>query len=253
MSEHELHAIEASLRRQLAPPCLDALADRIAAAAAAIGEDAADLGLEPALRLVAGDDSALDSAPANATDATTARRRIGLGVLVAVAAAAAAAIVLLLAQPRAPETAPRVATAPTTHQVAGRQLAQFLRSAAYREGPVLDGTNCVPDEPPIAGCTSDLGAPVLPPSPELRVVWECGGSTGIDCAAHDLPAQRMMVVQLMPAGPDVIVCIEPPGADPAPELPAGSGYNIFRRTLGGYVLYEITPLDTPSAVESISI
>lgn len=242
MSERELHAIEASLRRQLAPPSLDALGDRIAAAAAAIGEDAADIGLEPALRRVAGDDSALDSADANATDAPAARRRVGVGVLLA-AVAAAAAIVFLLAPPRAPETGPEIATATTTHQVAGRQLEQFLRSAAYREDPAPDEANCV----------ADLGEPVLPPSPDLRVVWECGGSTGIDCAAHDLPARRMMVVQLMPAGPDVIVCIEPQWADPAPELPAGSGYNIFRRTLGGYVLYEITPLDTPRAVDTINM
>ena len=62
-----------------------------------------------------------------------------------------------------------------------------------------------------------------------------------------------MVVQLMPAGPHVIVCIEPPWADPEPQLPADSRYNIFRRTLGDYVLYEVTPLDTPRAVDSISI
>lgn len=250
MSERELHAIEASLRRQLEPPSLDALGDRIAAAAAATGEDDADIGLEPALRVVEGD--------ASATEATPARSRVRLGVLAAVAAAAA--IVLLLAQPRAPhdaplthEAEPRIAAAPTMHQLAGRQLEQFLRSAAYREGRLPSEGDCAMDEPPSAACAADLGAPVLPPSPELWVVWECGGATGIDCAAHDLPALRMMVVQLMPAGPDVIVCIEPPGVDPAPELPAGSGYNLFRRTLGGYVLYEITPLPTPRVVDAITL
>lgn len=251
MSERELHAIEASLRRQLEPPSLDALGDRIAAAAAAIGEDDADIGLEPALRVVTDDTSD--------TKATAARSRVRLGVLAAVAAAAA--IVLVLAQPRAPdagpvthETEPRVAAAATTHQLAGRQLEQFLRSAAYREGRLPSEVDCaMMDEPPSAACAADLGAPVLPPSPELRVVWECGGATGIDCAAHDLPARRMLVVQLMPAGPDVIVCIEPAGVDPAPELPAGSGYNRFRRTLGGYVLYEITPLPTPRVVDAITL
>ena len=104
-----------------------------------------------------------------------------------------------------------------------------------------------------ASCLAEPGAPTLTPSPDLALLWECGGSTGIDCADHDLPAQRLLIVRQLPEGPDVIVCIEPPDQDPHPELPGGSDLNIFRTTLGDYVLYEVTPLAEPTVFDRLTI
>jgi hypothetical protein len=50
-----------------------------------------------------------------------------------------------------------------------------------------------------------------------------------------------------------IVCIEPPGADPQPQLPDDSEYKIFRRALGRYVLYEVTSLDQPQVLDALEL
>ncbi|MEM6997174.1 MAG: hypothetical protein AAF721_42105 [Myxococcota bacterium] len=220
--------IDEALRAHFAPPSLDALNERIAAAAE--GETA-----EP-----------------------RAPRRPGWpgGLAVAVAAAALLAWALRLGTPP-PDGAPPRTTSPGTmadpsgpRHVAGLQLTTFLADGAALP-PVDVDCSAVLAAPPNCDGTED--APQWTGTPSLQLLGECGGATGIDCAAHDLPAQRALVVHLAEQGADVIVCIEPPWADPKPLLPEGSGYNIFRRTLGAYVLYEITPLPHAVAVDQLSI
>lgn len=250
MTEHDdtaQAAIEAALRRQFSPPDLDALSDRIAAAAmAAEAEAPAELGT---------------AVPAAANGAP----RHEFAVVVAVAAA----LVVMLAWPRgdrpsrvpAPRDRPAVAAGPTpptppslpgttSHQVAGQQLDDFLRTADYAPGSPQD---CRVHDPLLDDSAVGGGTPTLVESEDKRLVWECGGETGIDCADHDLPAKRMMIVRLLASQTDVIVCIEPPGADPRPELPSDSEFNIFRRPLGDYVLYEVTPLAQPLALPHVTI
>jgi hypothetical protein len=49
-------------------------------------------------------------------------------------------------------------------------------------------------------------------------------------------------------GTDVLVCVLPRELDPQPVLPVDAGLSVFRRELGGYVLYEVTPLAEPRAL-----
>ena len=255
MSEHDTDAIDASLRRQFAVPNLDALHARIEAAAAEREHDSEDDAVEH--------DEVPRLQPSTRAPETDSRPGMGGSLVWIAVVAAAAALVLLWARPRgteAPTSAPDSSTesvaqappSPTSHQIAGAQLTTFLAAAQY-PGLADDPDDCDTVVPPPPNCSTHEGAPTWSPQPETQLVWECGGSTQINCADHDLPAQRLMIVRLAPRGPDVIVCIEPPWADPEPELPPDSGYNIFRRTLGEYVLYEVTPLSEPKAFDSITI
>ncbi len=230
--------IAASLRRQFAPPDLEDMLARVAEAATDAERVTVDLG--------DGDPLHRSAAPAPST--SRVRRVAGM----VVAFAAAAGLVLLLAQEveRRPADEPRldpaaVAQAPSAEQIAGRQLVDFLRHGATLPG---DPASCSVEQPPPA-CEGAEDGPRLKPTPNVQLVGECGGTTGVDCAGHDLPAQRALLVRLMPSGADAIVCIEPPEADPNPRLPSDSEYKIFRRTLNGHVLYEVTPLDHPQAVD----
>ena len=93
-----------------------------------------------------------------------------------------------------------------------------------------------------------MSAPGLP----VEQVGECGGRTNTTCDAFDLPADRALLVTLS-TGERAIVCIERPWTDPKPELPPDSGYNIFRRELGDYILYEITPRSAPEAAALVRL
>ena len=243
---------EASLRRHFEPPTLEGLHTRIALAAAQRETD------EPALRTTAG-----------TTEGTTEgeghdRRGRRLSVAVAVVFAVAAAAVLLVLLPRSsppvdsaslssPEgesesDSTTVARAMAARVHAGRQLDEFLHTGATL--PTME-LACMVSEPG----RDSLGesVPWLPPTPGLEVRGECGGTTGLDCAAHALPGQRALLVRLEPAKVDVVVCIESPDADPRPVLPRASDYSIFQHTLGEYVLYEITPLAEPMVLDHLTM
>jgi|GEM_PF-1937852 len=237
----EFDPIAASLRRQFAPPSLEALAQSIE---------------EEAARLEHTD----EAAPANEPPADTrvveavppSREPGGLVLGFAVAFAVAAAIVVLLARPWDPDPVaaptPPVAEAPasmppTTSQRAGEQLDRFLALGAHLGG---DEESCAPPEPSEV-CDGGQDYPHLLPNASVRQVGECGGGSGRLCADFDLPADRALLVQLSPEGEHAIVCIERAWTDPAPELPASSAYNIFRSQLGDYVIYEVTPLAQPRA------
>ncbi|MCX4246544.1 hypothetical protein [Paraliomyxa miuraensis] len=246
MIDREHEAIDDSLRRQFAPPSLDGLNDRIAAIAASMGE------AEPR-------DAAQGVDPLPLSSRATSREPPGEDrsrALVLVAFAVAAALVLVFSWPRGGGPATQgthdsALAVATPSQVAGKQLHDFLRAARYPSPP--GDMDCALEQPPSPSCSAAEGTPTLVANLGMQLVWECGGLTGVSCQAHELPAQRLMVVQLLPAGPDVLVCIEPPWADPQPELPDDTDYRIFRRTLGSYVLYEVTPLDEPRVLSHVKI
>lgn len=230
----DFEPIAASLRRQFSPPDLEHAIARVVAAAS------------DAERVIV--------APSVDEPAPKSSRRRGVAGLV-VAFAAAAALVLALG-PWRPDVESRtqaessndpttVALAPSPAQLAGRQLADFLKHGNTLPGD--PGSCSVEQAPP--DCRGAEDGPRLRSTPNALLMGECGGTTGVDCASHDLPAQRAMLVRLMPSGTHVILCIEPPWADPHPRLPDDSEYEIFRRSVGGYVLYEVTPLDQPRAMD----
>lgn len=243
MSEHEpWDEVEASLRREFSPPALDALNERIAEAAAELVAD------EPT-------EEPTVLAPANEDPARGSGWRVPLAVGLSVAAAVAL-VWALSANPPSPD-APRtsqdstdpglIAAAPRL--AAGAQLDGFLSRGDRL--PFDDGSCAEPTPPP--NCNDERPIPQLLASAEVSLVGECDIERGIDCALHELPAQRALLVRLNDHDENVIVCIEPPWADPRPVLPPDSRYNIFRRTLGEYVLYEITPLPEAVAVEHLAL
>lgn len=236
MSDERWPEIEASLRRQFEPPSLAALEQQIADAAEAAEAEASGTHVVPL--------------PATRPSSASWRRSVGL----AMAVAAAVVLVWWLGSGAPPSTtpedslldAPKIAMA--SRLAAGEQLDAFLNAA--RALPPMDA-DCATEAPP--SCEGTEQQPQLQPDLEVRLLGECGGVTGFACADHDLPAQRAMLVQLEPSGAEAIICIEPPWADPKPVLPDGSDYNIFRRQVGTYVLYEVTPLSAPQALSHFSI
>ena len=255
MSEpHDLDPTEdpiaASLKRQFSPPSLEALEARIAAEAARLEAEDSEPAAAPEL-LEAANDAANNS---------------GGAWLVAAAFIAAAALVLLIVRPWASDPAsdapakppkpspiaktqdPQEVIPPTMSERAGHQLDGFLN-----RGDTLATTDaCGPLEPPEV-CNVDAGGyPHLPEGLPVTQLGECGGTTGTSCDEFDLPADRALLVQLS-TGAQAIVCIEHPWTDPKPKLPPGSRYNIFRRELGDYILYEITPLGEAEAAPLVRL
>ena len=247
----EFDPIAASLRRQFSPPSLDALEQRIAEAAAELERVDAR-----------GEEEAPEVGPEPVVVPLDANRPRGWGVGFAVAFAVAAAIVLLLVQPweqakPSKLDAPIIAETPQPHELvppSSAERAGFQLDAFLRRGHALptDATDCKPPEP-LEQCASDGGEPTLIAGGGVIQLGECGGSTGTDCGDFDLPADRALLVSYAPTGEQAIVCIERAWTDPHPMLPPGSPYNVHRAELGEFILYEITLLDTPQALDYLRL
>lgn len=207
--------IEAALRRVFAPPDLSALQARLEAVAMRRSK-------------------------------ASVRRRIA-----AMGAAAAAVAVLLLARGDEPAAVPPMAAAepvaPDPGRAVGLRLAQL-----HADGPALprpDDADCFADPPPADACAD--GVPRLEPSDDLEVLGECGAPGGPPCDRDDIPAARLLHLRHRD-GAELLVCIAPRHADPQPSLPADAGLTIFRRELGAFVAYEVTPLPEPHALARLA-
>jgi hypothetical protein len=158
----------------------------------------------------------------------TGRRRNAIGVAAFLAVAAAAVLVLYLSSSTEPPP-------PDPGRQLGAQLVAF-----YDHGPELgraDGGNCF----------AEGIEPTFVPDDSVEVRGECGSM--LTPACEGIAAARMLQLRLRPAGPEVLVCVEPLAKDPHPVLPADSELHLHRRVLGEFVLYEITPLPEPRALE----
>lgn len=268
-------AIEASLRRQFEPPDMAGLQARVAALAAEGEAEPVEPSVDPV-----GERRPVE--PAELVEPAEPAEPVGWGrgaLVVILAVAAAVVLVWSLrgaSESRRPDAAGDDAIAlsepaPGLRRAAGRQLDGFLARGDVLPGSLGAGSpselSCAahvadtdPLPPPSEACDNDEPRPMLRPGPAGRVsvVGECDVERGVDCGRFDLPAQRALLVALdsSAGGPGdpaaaqrAIVCIEPPWADPKPLLPPGSHYRIFRRTLGTYVLYEITPRPAPLALD----
>lgn len=219
----ERDPIDASLQRLFAPPDFGALQAKIDAAAAE---------LPPIAR---------------------ARDRHTLWISLAAVAAAAAAVIFFSGRGdrstalEGRDTDRAVPAVIAARQHAGAQLARF-----YAQGPDLprlDDGSCNGPLPAPASCVGDAPEPALDADDLVDVIGECGARGGPSCDGYDVPAARLVHLRLRPDGPDVLVCVEPRELDPQPMLPDDAGLNIFRRDLGEFILYEITPLAEPRALD----
>ncbi|MCR9163426.1 MAG: hypothetical protein ACE37F_20120 [Nannocystaceae bacterium] len=243
--------IAASLKRQFSPPSLQAIEARVAAEAANLEAD----------QLEADADDG-ETGPAGVPAAANEPRGWWM---VAAAFVAAAALVLLIAWPTRDDAAPQgepgphappiaqterplEVIPPSTSERAGHQLDGFLR----RGDALASADACGPREPPEVCDVEAGGYPHLPPAAAVTLLGECGGRSGTSCDTFDLPADRALLVQLS-TGEHAIVCIEHPWTDPKPTLPPGSRYNLFRRELGAYILYEVTPRPEPEAAPLVRL
>ncbi len=250
MSEpNDFDPIAASLRRQFSPPSLQPLDDRVETAARRLSQEAP--------RPIRGPSDSDDEPRLQVPSERGTSPRLFWGVAVAVAAAAILLVMLRPWQPTRgmPEPGPAGTAAesspstPDSQKVAGLQLDAFLSRRASLPG---DDAACDVAAPPEA-CDDPETMPHLIADPSVQQIGECGGATAVDCADFELPADRALVVRLMPSGATAIVCIEHPWTDPHPELPAPSAYNIFRSQLGDYVIYEVTPLERAQATEFLRL
>lgn len=209
----ERDAIDESLRRAFAVPDLSALQVRI--------------------------EAATRRAPPRAT-----RRWIAVA---AIAAAAVAVLVLASRHERVDDV--EVAR---PDDIAARRRAGDQLVALHTKMPTLarpDDGNCLDPAPPDA-CRGDH--PVLAQNDELELLGECGAPGGAPCTDFDVPLAR--VVQLRDSvGTELLVYIDRGATDPRPLLPEDSALRIFRRELGAYVLYEVTPLDAAVAIDRFAL
>ncbi len=220
-NDQQLGPVEESLRRSFAPPDLSALEASIDAAAR--------------------DQAARDQAPV-VDELAPRRRQI---ILVAVVAAAAAALALLLLRPSNTKPQPQVAKTTPRHEF-GANLAQFVSD---RQLPaVVSETSCRAVRRPPTNCVDDTVKPWLPANDRVEVLAECGAPEGPTCASSGLQAGTGIQLRMLPAGPRFLVCMDPVAKDRQPLLPESSGLNLFRRQLGNYVIYEITPLSKPQTL-----
>lgn len=223
----ERDPIDASLRRLFAPPDLTMLHARI------------------------------DAAAAERSPVVRPRHRRGAWIVIATATAAAAAAIVLSSVDRPAAPRGRDADHGQPTEIAARQHAGTQLATFYAHGPELpradDGSCNSPPPPAPPSCTDDAPQPSLPTFDLVDVIGECGARGGPSCDGYDVPAARLLRLRLRDDGTEVLVCIEPQGLDPRPMLPRDAGLNLFRRQLGEFVLYEITPLATPHVLEHFEI
>lgn len=222
----ERDPIDASLRRLFAPPDLTVLHARI------------------------------DAAAAERSRAVRPRRRRALWIGVATATAAAAAAIVLSSGDRRPTPHGRDADHGPPTEIAARHHAGAQLARFYAQGPDLpraDDGSCNSPPPAPASCTDDAPQPSLPTLDLVDVIGECGARGRPSCDGYDVPAARLLHLRLRDGGTEVLVCIEPQGLDPQPVLPLDAGLNLFRKQLGEFVLYEVTPLAAPHVLDHFEI
>lgn len=86
----------------------------------------------------------------------------------------------------------------------------------------------------------------------LELVGECGAPGGPPCDPAAIPTPRLVHVRDV-GGDDILVAIVPQRGDPRPVLPGDGGLSIFRRELGTFVAYEITPLPEPLVLAQLQL
>ena len=210
--------IEESLRRSFAPPDLSKLETKIDAACASV------------------------STPV--VDELAARRRKLLVTAGAVVAAALAVSIWWARRDPSPEKGEVVAASP--RQEFGANLAMYVSD---RKLPSAGDMSCVAAPKPPEGCVDDNLKPSLPATDRIEVLGECGMSGGPNCKHSSLLASAGLQLRIRPAGRQFFVCMDLLAQDPRPLLPTGSDLRLFRRELGDYVIYEVTPLSEPHALK----
>lgn len=211
-------AIDESLRRSFAVPDLSALQQAI-------------------------DDAAGRASP---IAKPVARRRIAM--VVAAAAAAAVLVVVIAQRDRGAASDRSTPTELDPHRHLGNALARL-----HAEMPTLPrphDVGCVENTPPDDACNGEL--PTLAPSDELELLGECGAPGGVECARFGVPVARLVHLRDR-NGAEILVCIERRDADPRPTLADDAALRIFRRELGAFVLYEVTPLDAALAIDRFAL
>lgn len=170
--------------------------------------------------------------------------------LAAAAIAVAAAAVLVLA--RGSEEPSDASPAVATDDRAARRRAGDQLVALHATSPKLprpDDAGCLEPTPPDA-CTGAF--PVLAPSDDFEVLGECGAPSGESCTSFDIPFARVMQLR-DGVGTELLVYIDRRDADPRPLLADDGPLRIFRRELGAFVLYEVSPLDAAQAIDRFAL
>lgn len=219
--EPDLAPIDASLRRMFVVPDLAALCAKVDVAAAEGARVAAPPPRQGRSRWIA-----------------------------AAAIAVAATAVLVLARRDTEEVVVPPTIAPVARvDIEAREARGVLLAELYAQGPTLprsDDDACLGTTPPPDACTGDTPQPRLAVGEVLEVLGECGAPGGPGC--DRMPGTHLVHLRDTD-GAEVLVCIESRHADPQPVIPEGSELTIFRRELGAFVLYEVTPLTGPRALD----
>lgn len=208
--------IDASLRRTFAVPDLSALQARIEAMAA-----------DPSARAM-----------------TAPRRRVAV-----LAALAAAAVVVVLARGRATPDDGRdpVAIAELdARRAAGTELLRLRRAGATLPQPDDLGPTAS-----ASACDDDAG-PTLADPGDLVLLGRCGGATE-SCGGALPPGARVLHLRRGSDDVDLAIYIVARHDDPHPLVPDDADARIFRTELGAFVIYEVTPLAEPIALDRFAL
>jgi len=132
---------------------------------------------------------------------------------------------------------------------------EVMRTAVGRSWIAVCGQ---PDAPPNQSACATPGqvpAYVKPLTPELpsTLVWHDRTDVRFQRGVEPQPLNGLRVLELVVLPQtQVYLFVVPASADPRPALPSNSDWNIFRKTCGGLVLYELTPLQEPHGLQCLT-
>ncbi len=151
-------------------------------------------------------------------------------------AASAAAVLLVWLQPWANRT-------------------ELMRMAVGRSWlAVCEQPDPRPAEP---ACASPGQVPqyVQPLAPELPspLVWRDAEGVRFERGLEPRPPNglRVLALSVLPQT-DVFLFVVPAATDPRPALPPDTDWNLFRKTCGALVVYELTPLEKPHGLQCLA-
>lgn len=175
------------------------------------------------------------ASPASPESITSPAARPRWPAFVAGAVSAAAALLLWLQPWTGPE--------PDLHTAVGRSW------LAVCGQPGAPNTSACASPTQVADYIQPLTAETA-----ARLAWR--GVDGVQFTRGVEPAPldglRVLELVVLPRT-DVYLFVVPASADPRPALPHNTGWNLFRKACGPLVVYEVTPLQTPHALECLSV
>ncbi len=132
---------------------------------------------------------------------------------------------------------------------------EIMRTAVGRSWLAVCDQPDVPSKEPLCASPSQLPQYVQPLAPELPspLVWRERPGVRFERGLEPKPLDglRRLELVVLPRT-EVLLFVVPASADPRPALPQDTDWNLFRKTCGPLVVYELTPLEEPHGLQCLT-